>query len=290
MRLSSSCLEKLVTMSRSVNGQFGIITMNRPQAKNAISKQFLADLNSCITETKSDKHLRAVIFRSAVPGVFCAGADLKERKGMTETEARGFVQSLRKMMTDVSNIEIPTIAAIDGAALGGGMELALACDFRTASNGALVGLPETSLAIIPGAGGTQRLPRVVGLQNAKLLTLTARKMKAKDAHPFGLLDVVEGVNCNGLPMKEADVPAELLNDASGAGYKIALRLASEITPNGPIGVKAAKRALKEGMQIASVEDAMAIEEMCYETVLASKDRLEALAAFAEKRRPNFKNE
>eukprot|EP00922_Rhytidocystis_sp_ex-Travisia-forbesii_P006451 GHVS01009366.1.p1 GENE.GHVS01009366.1~~GHVS01009366.1.p1 ORF type:complete len:491 (+),score=92.27 GHVS01009366.1:92-1564(+) len=198
---SSSCFfssvssAPMVRLSVSQCGQIGVVTLDRPQAKNALSKRLLQELRQMILSLQHPPtSLRLLLVRSAVAGVFCAGADLKERAGMSASDVRGFVSVLRGTMEALDKLPLPTIACIDGAALGGGLEVALACDFRCAGAKALVGLPETALAIIPGAGGTQRLPRLVGAQKAKFLIMTARKMLAPDALQFGVLDFVEGEN------------------------------------------------------------------------------------------------
>ena len=136
----------------------------------------LAELNETVAKVSSDKSARVVIISSNVSKVFCAGADLKERATMPENQIAGFVAQLRDSFQAVANIPVPVIAAIDGAALGGGLELALACDLRVASETSTLGLPETALAIIPGAGGTQRLPRLLGLGKAKELVFLAKRL------------------------------------------------------------------------------------------------------------------
>ncbi|CAI5968284.1 unnamed protein product, partial [Closterium sp. NIES-65] len=197
----------------SVPPGIAVVTLNRPAARNAISKQLLADLLEAMAEVRGDggaggveragkaegavagtqqeqtgkAAVRVVIIRSAVDGVFCAGADLKERKGMTQEEAEAFVSSLREAFTDLENLPVPTVAAVEGAALGGGLEMLLACDIRVAGFNARFGLPETSLAIIPGAGGTQRLPRLVGASRAKELIFTARVVRADEALSLGIV-------------------------------------------------------------------------------------------------------
>lgn len=163
---------------------------------------------------------------------------------------------------------MPTIAAIEGAALGGGLEMALSCDFRIAGAKALLGCPETSLAIIPGAGGTQRLPRLIGLSKAKELIYTSRRIGADAAEKIGLVDYAVDEN-------------EALTKA--------LELAREILPNGPIGVRMAKEAITKGFEVDQATG-MAIERACYAQVIPTKDRMEGLQAFREKRKPTYKGE
>lgn len=197
-----------------------VIGLNRPDAKNALGKRLVEQLFSAMDTLRRDSKVRALIVRSLVPRIFCAGADLKERATMEPSEVGRFVSSLRGLANDLENIGTPVISAIDGAALGGGLELALACDIRTASSEAKMGLVETKLAIIPGAGGTQRLPRIVGTAIAKELIFTGRVLDGQQAHQLGLVNRV--VNQN----KEGD-----------AAYREALEIAREILPNGPIGVR-----------------------------------------------------
>jgi len=220
------------------------------------------------------KTIRVVILRSHVQNndsktqVFCAGADLKERATMTANETAAFVSMLRNTFTRLERIPQPVIASIDGVALGGGLELALACDMRVAGKNSIFGLVETSLAIIPGAGGTQRLPRVVGIGKAKELILTARKFDGEYANSIGLLN--------------------RWNATSDSSMEDALTLAREILNNGPIAVSAAKQAINQSF--AATTENMNNEKLAYDRVLASKDRLEALAAFQEKRKPFFRGE
>ncbi|MES1908207.1 MAG: hypothetical protein MHM6MM_001185 [Cercozoa sp. M6MM] len=140
-----------------------LLTMDRPRAKNALGRQLLGELRSAVDSLHDDRTARVVLLNSNVDGVFCAGADLKERAQMTQEETEAFVKNLRDTFSLLGELPQPTIAAVDGAAMGGGLEIAMACDLRVASPSAKFGLVETSLAIIPGAGGTQRLPRIVGV-------------------------------------------------------------------------------------------------------------------------------
>lgn len=187
---------------------------------------------------------------------------------MSPPEVASFVHGLRSAFSGVASLPMPTIAAIDGAALGGGLELALACDFRVAGGAATLGLPETGLAIIPGAGGTQRLPRLIGVSRAKELIFTGRKVDAPTALSYGLVDRVT---------------------AAGGAVESALELAREMLPRGPIAVRMAKRAIDSGMD-AALEVGMRVEEACYAQVIPTRDRVEGLAAFREKRTPVYRGE
>src|SRR5690625_2437317 len=179
----------LVTYEQ-LNEHIGIITLNRPNAANALSTSLLNQLNNVIDSINKDEELRTVVITGSGEKAFCAGADLKERKGMSEKEVIRTVQLIGQTIGRIETIAVPVIAAINGVAFGGGLELALACDLRFASNDSKIGLTETSLAIIPGAGGTQRLPRLIGISSAKRLIYTAKRMDSKEAYELGILDEV----------------------------------------------------------------------------------------------------
>uniref|UniRef100_A0A6I8S2V4 AU RNA binding protein/enoyl-CoA hydratase n=1 Tax=Xenopus tropicalis TaxID=8364 RepID=A0A6I8S2V4_XENTR len=233
-----------------------VLGINRPQAKNAISKGLVKSMMKMIDSLKGNNKVRTVVLRSEVPGVFCAGADLKERAKMHPSEVGPFVTKARALMNEFANLPMPTIAALDGAALGGGLEMAMACDIIVAASSAKMGLVETKLAIIPGAGGTQRLPRAVGVALAKELIFSARVLDGNEAKSLGLVShVVEQ------------------NDAGDAAFKRAVALAREFTPQGPIALRMAKLAINQGIEI-----------------IPTKDRIEGLLAFKEKRPPRYKGE
>jgi methylglutaconyl-CoA hydratase len=241
------------------------LTLNRPDSANALSLALLSEFREVLTELKFRSDVRVVILTGAGSKAFCAGADLKERRGMDENQVRKTVSQIRGVVEGVANLPMPVIAAVNGVAFGGGTELALAADLRIAAESAKFGLTETSLAIIPGAGGTQRLPRLIGLAKAKELIFTARRIDAATALQIGLInDVV------------AD--AELL--------PAAYRLAEEIAQNGPIAVRQAKFAMDQGYEV-DLRTGLAIEEKAYEVVIPTRDRLEGLTAFAEKRKPRY---
>lgn len=246
-----------------------VLGFNRPRAKNAIGRVFLKQLEATLDCLKYDDSLRVLIVRSLVPGVFCAGADLKERAAMPVREVGPFVARLRGATVALDDIPVPTIAAMDGAALGGGLEFALACDLRVASNSAKMGLVETTLAIIPGAGGTQRLPRVVGRAKAKELIFTGRVLDGEQAEDIGLVNYVVEQN------KQGD-----------AAFQRALKLAEEISPQGPIALRMAKLAINRGMDVP-LSNGLEYEKSYYVQVTQSKDRVEGLTAFKEKRKPKY---
>lgn len=250
-----------------------VLTLNRPEAMNCFNSELLAALAEVVREADFDTGIRCLIITGAgvedpKKAAFSTGADLRERKTMTQDQVRRFISTIRNTFTAVEQVRMPAIAAINGFAFGGGLELALACDIRIASSAAIMGLTETSLAIIPGAGGTQRLPRIIGVAKAKELIFTARRIDAQTALEIGLVNrVVE--------------PEQLM--------PAAMEMAREIARNGPIGVAQAKFAINYGME-ASLGVALPLESKAYEATIPTKDRLEALAAFTEKRKPVFTGE
>ncbi|CAO1410955.1 unnamed protein product [Diamesa tonsa] len=249
-----------------------VIELNREHGKNSLNKSIVGKLTGAVDTLAHDKNVRVVIVRSLVPGVFCAGADLKERQTLTPSETKRFVNSLRQLVVNIENLPMPVICAIDGAALGGGLELALACDLRTVSKNCKLGLVETRLAIMPGAGGTQRLPRLISPALAKELIFTARVFSGEDASNMGICNY--SVN---------------QNETLDAAFQKAIKLAEEILPNGPVGVRMAKRSINKGTQV-DLHTGYAIEEDCYSQIIGTKDRLEGLQAFSEKRKPNYTGE
>lgn len=245
-----------------------ILTLNRPDAANAMSVDLLQDMHDALTDLQFDPAVRVVILTGSGRKAFCAGADLKERKGMDERQVRETVHLIRTVVNQTAALPMPVIAAVNGAAFGGGTELALAADIRIAAESARMGLTETSLAIIPGAGGTQRLSRLIGVAKAKELIYTARRIEAQTALELGLVNQV--------------VADEDLLTA-------ALQMAGQIAKNGPLAVRQAKFAIDEGLSV-DLKTGLAIEQKAYELVIPTEDRLEGLAAFAEKRPPVYKGQ
>lgn len=241
-----------------------VVTMDRPPV-NALGRDLVANLTAAAAELAGDADARCVVLRSAGKH-FCAGADLKERRDMSRDDVLAFVPKLAGAVDGLAGLAMPTIAAVRGAAAGGGCELALGCDLRVLADGARIGLRETALAILPGAGGTQRLPRLIGPSRAKRWIFAAEMHDASAALADGVADVV--------------VPDAELDDA-------ALQLAGTIAANGPVAVRLAKRAVEQGMDLP-LDRALALEWECYRENLDTEDRLEALAAFAEKRPPRFR--
>ncbi|MFP3123203.1 enoyl-CoA hydratase [Ectobacillus funiculus] len=244
------------------------ITLNRPQQANALSISLLEELQAALGQVKEERKIRAVIITGAGEKIFCAGADLKERARMNEEQVRQAVSMIRSSINMIASLPQPVIASINGIALGGGLELSLACDIRIASDTAILGLTETSLAIIPGAGGTQRLPRLIGLGRAKELIYTARRISAEEAYQYGLIEHVVSL-------------AELEQKA--------MEIAEKIVINGPIAVKMAKRAISQGIE-TDLQSGLELEREAYEEVIGTKDRVEGLRAFKEKRKPLYKGE
>lgn len=239
---------------------------------NVCSRSLIAELKESVDQLSFDTKVRAVIVRSLVPGIFCAGADLIERATLNPHELYKYSTSLRAAFLGIEQLPMPVLAAVDGHALGGGLELALSTDIIIVANDIQMGLVETSLAIIPGAGGTQRLPRRLNASMAKELIFTARRFTGASAQTMGLTN--HGV--------------EQVATKDGA-YQKALEIAKEILPNGAIGVRMAKRAINRGVQV-DITSGLAIEEAYYAQTIPTKDRLEGLRAFAEKRKPNYTGE
>jgi methylglutaconyl-CoA hydratase len=245
-----------------------LLGLDRPEARNALGRKLLAEFRQALADLRVNSAVRVVVVHSLAQGVFCAGADLKERAGMSPVETAAYVKDIRDAFDELEDLPMPTIAALEGGAFGGGLEMALAVDLRIVGAEAQMGLVETALAIIPGAGGTQRLPRLIGISRAKELIFTARRIRAVEAGRLGLADRL--------------VPA-------GEALSTALVLAREILPNGPLAVRLAKQALDGGVGL-SLGAGLAFEQACYAQVLSTKDRLEGLAAFREKREPHFRGE
>ena len=249
-------------------GRAAWLRLNRGEAANALSRTLVAELQAAIARLAKDAEtdqLTAVVLASADGRAFCAGADLKERLAMSLGETRDFLDALGALAQAIADFPRPVIAALSGAAMGGGLEIALACDFRIANETASMGLSEVRLGIIPGAGGTQRLARVCGIAVAKELILTGRRISAVEALRLGLVSQI--------------VPGPELENAVEA-------LCSELASAAPLALAAAKQAIDRGCDKPMIE-ALKIERACYESVLATEDRNEGLRAFAEKRPPRF---
>lgn len=243
-------------------------TINRPDKMNALNKDVFDELKGLVDVLETDKVTRAMILTGSGDKAFCVGADLKERQGMNEKDIILRLDTVRVLYQRLEKLPFPVIAAINGSALGGGTELALACDLRVASENATFGLPEVDLAIIPGTGGTQRLPRLIGVAKATEMILLAKRLTAQEALQYGLV--------------HATVPA-------GQSMSHAKMWAQEILEAGPIAIRQAKFAIQAGMELP-LDKALALETDAYRPCLYSKDRVEGLKAFSEKRKAVYRGE
>jgi methylglutaconyl-CoA hydratase len=241
-----------------------VLTLDKPPV-NALGREMVDELTRAAQELAGDDEGRCLIVRSAGKH-FCGGADLKERKSMSVDDVRAFVPKLAGACNALAAVPYPTIVAIAGAAAGGGCEMALACDFRILAENAKIGLRETALAILPGGGGTQRLPRLIGPARAKRWIFAAEMHDAARALADSVADRV-------VPVEKLDTEAR--------------SLAAKIAANGPVAVRLAKRAIEEGLELP-LDEALKLEWDCYQPTLATEDRVEALEAFAEKRPPRFR--
>ncbi|MFT3921884.1 MAG: enoyl-CoA hydratase-related protein [Myxococcales bacterium] len=244
-----------------------IWTLARPDRMNSLTTEMLRAFEQLVHETRASKEVRAVVITGQGTRAFCAGADLKERRSMSDAQVREFLNAAERTLLAIDRLDRPVIAALNGAALGGGLELALACDLRVAAPGVALGLPEVSIGIIPGAGGTQRLPRVVGLSRATQMVLLSERVSAEEAWQIGLVHRVAPA--------DQDVLA------------FALELARPFREGAPLALAAALEALRAADELP-LEAGLNRERACYERVLTSEDRKEALEAFAAKRKPEFK--
>ncbi len=243
-----------------------VLTLNRPEVMNAFNFPLLNALAEQIEAIRYDDNVRVVIITGAGERAFCSGADLKERRSLTPMQVKQYIHTIRDLFSRVENLNKPVIAAVNGIALGGGTELALAADIRIAADNATLGLTETRLAIIPGAGGTQRLPRLVGKGKAKELIFTGRRVGAEEALAMGLVNQVTA-------------PQELLPACQA--------MADMICEAGPLAVAQAKYAINTGME-TDLNTGLGIESNAYWLLIPTEDRLEGLAAFREKRKPVYK--
>ncbi len=247
-------------------GGLALLTLNRPDAANSLSRAMVLELGRAGRELTADPTLRAIVLTGAGDRVFCAGADLKERRGMADDDVRRQLLLYRTELFWLRTAPVPVVAALNGAALGGGLELALLCDLRLAAEDAVLGLPEVTLGIIPAAGGTQTLSRLVGEARAKELILFGRRVSATEAERIGLVNRVT-------PRGKS-----VLEDA--------LEWVAPLLEGAPIAQRAALRAIDAGLEVP-FEQGGELERVAYDDCIRSNDRREALAAFAEKRKPRF---
>jgi len=245
-----------------------LLTLNRPKVMNSFNFAQLKALARQIETLRFNSDIRVVVITGAGEKAFCAGADLKERVSLSPIQVKEFIFTIRNLFTAIEQLNKPVIAAVNGIALGGGTELALACDIRIAAENASMGLTETRLAIIPGAGGTQRLPRLVGRGKAKELIFTGRRIGAAEALEIGMVNQV--------------CPQNALLDEC-------FKMAAMIRETGPIAIEQAKYAINYGLE-TDLASGLAIESNAYWVTIPTKDRLEGLAAFREKRKPVYRGE
>jgi len=242
------------------------VTLNRPEVRNALSRAVNLQLAEIAVGFEQRDDLRAVVLTGAGDKAFCAGADLKERKGVPASETAPYLNAIAGAIESWGEIKLPTLCLMNGSAYGGGLEIAMACDFRILVEGAEVGLTEVRLGIMPGAGGTQRMPRLIGEARAKELIMLGRRISAARAAEIGLVSQV--------------VPRDQLRAAADA-------ILNDVLACAPISVAAAKSAIERGYG-RPLNEALEIERECYERTLISEDRDEGLLAFAEGRKPVYK--
>jgi len=242
------------------------ITLNRPETLNAFSKEVIEEVLQAVEDVKKDENVRVVVLTGAGEKAFSAGADIKAMKGVNALKARELSLMGEKLCVAFENLEKPVIAAINGYALGGGLEVAMACDLRIASENARMGQTEINIGLIPGWGGTQRLTRLVGVGKAKELVYTGKMIDAKTAEQLGIVNMV--------------VPADKFRETV---RQFALELASKA----PVALKVAKALINKGSEI-SLDAALALEREGFGVVASTEDLQEGVSAFAEKRKPTFK--
>ncbi len=256
--------EELVLMEKTP--PLAILTIHRPKALNALNSKVLAALEKALDQVNEDEEVRVVIITGAGEKAFVAGADIAEMSGMSPLEGTNFSRYGQLVFRKVQELKKPVIAAVNGYALGGGSELALSCDFAYASENAKFGLPEVTLGIFPGFGGTQRLPRLIGKGRAKELILTGKMISAQEALEMGIVNKV--------------VPLEQLMDA-------VRDVALQIAKNGPIALAVAKDLVDVGYDIP-LDDGCILESRSFGMCCATEDKKEGMTAFLEKRKPVFK--
>jgi enoyl-CoA hydratase/carnithine racemase len=251
----------------STDGPVGLITLNRPQALNAISGAVADELADACSEVAAQSNVWVMILRAGGEKAFCVGADLKERSSFTLEDFHTNRKQMRGMFTALRTLPQPTIAAVFGFALGGGLELALSCDLIVAAEGTILGLPEVRVGLLPAGGGTQLLARRIGSGRAKELIFTGRRFGADEGREMGLVTRV-------VPRAELDAAA--------------LEIARDICRSSPLAVREAKRAVDVGFGVP-LEEGIEIEHSGWSRVIASDDRSEGIAAFNEKREPRWQN-
>lgn len=244
-----------------VKEHVGVLTINRPEALNALNDEVIHQLDQ-VLDSLDLSVLRCLIVTGAGQKAFVAGADIAQMRGLTKAEGEAFGKLGNDVFRKLETLPIPTIAAVNGFALGGGCELSMACDIRLASDAAVFGQPEVGLGITPGFGGTQRMARLIGMDKAKELIYTARNIKAPEALSIGLVQAV-------YPAEELMAEAE--------------KMANRIAGNAPIAVRACKKAINDGLQV-DMDAALVVEEKLFGSCFETKDQTNAMTAFVEKRK------
>jgi enoyl-CoA hydratase/carnithine racemase len=254
----------MVTITRhGPSGHVAELALDRPEAMNAVSTQMALDLGAACAQLSADRDVRVVLITSTNARAFCVGADLKERSSLTDADLVAQRPVARAAYSGVLNLPMPTIAVVEGYALGGGLEIALSCDLIIAGSTAVVGLPEVSVGVIPGGGGTQLLTRRIGWSRAAGMIFTARRISATEAAGLGVVD-------------------EVLE--AGTARDRGLELAKQIAANSPVGLRQAKRAMRLGGDV-DLATGLEVEDGCWRATAFSGDRAEGVAAFNEKRSP-----
>jgi len=249
-------------------GTIGIITLNRPERLNVICEEFLIDLDVALKDIEMDDDLGALVITGS-GNVFAAGADIKEIQSIDGVvSAHRFIARVQQSFSRIEELEKPVIAAVNGLALGGGCELALVCDMRVSAETATFGLPEIKLGVLPGAGGTQRLPRLVGVGRAKELLYSGESIDAQEAYRIGLVNKV--------------VADDVLK-------KTALEMAGRLAVRPPVALRLIKSAVNRGVNM-ELQSALAYESRCFEMLFTTRDQKEGMRAFVEKRKPDFEGQ
>lgn len=250
----------------TIEGEIGTLMINRPKALNALNMETLQEIQAGIQEVKNHPEIKVLIVTGSGEKAFVAGADISEMRGMNSIEALNFSKLGHLTLKMIEDLDRPVIAAVNGFALGGGTELALACDFIYASENAKFGLPEVTLGIFPGFGGTQRLPRLIGKGKAKELIMTGKMINSQEAFALGIANRV-------FPQ------SSLMEEAK----KVALQIAG----NGAVAVRLAKMAVNAGFNMELTE-ACSLESYAFSLGFTTEDQKEGMTAFLEKRKPNYK--
>ncbi|OGQ23007.1 MAG: hypothetical protein A3I05_07240 [Deltaproteobacteria bacterium RIFCSPLOWO2_02_FULL_44_10] len=247
-------------------GSIGVLKINRPKQLNALNMETLIELERAVTEFDHQTNIRVIVITGEGEKAFVAGADIAAMREMTPTQADEFAHQGHRTMNTIEQASKPVIACVNGYALGGGTELALACDILYASDKATFGLPETKLSLLPGFGGTQRMPRLIGVARAKELIFTGKTLSAQEAYELGIVNKV---------IAHAELPSAVRS------------LAETIAANSPGAIRLAKKVINQGNNL-SFQAALEYERTQFEELFATQDCKEGLAAFLEKRKPEFK--